>query len=206
MGVPEERLTSAILTRSLRSCCTIVVRRRADFSGEMLRTAHRIDTSHVLPFLSLSLSHTHTHTQTHCSMLTTCIYRILLLSPHRAQQFHCTESLHPPGNPVTAAVARTTAKRTQHGTPQKGPDYWLSFATLRSCSRYSVVAAGQLYTCFRNIHHFSQCRRRRKGQDAWCCARGASSLTRRSLHTRANSNQMTCHHCALLVTTVHHCE
>jgi hypothetical protein len=40
----------------------------------------------------------------------------------------------------------------------------LSFAALRSCSRYSVVAARQRYTCFRNIHRFSQCRRRRKGQ------------------------------------------
>jgi hypothetical protein len=37
---------------------------------------------------------------------------VFLLSPHRARQLYHTESLHPPGYPVTAAVLRTAMEVT----------------------------------------------------------------------------------------------
>ena len=64
----------------------------------------------------------------------------------------------------------------------------LSFATLRSCSRYSVVAARQRYTCFRNIHRFSQCRRRRKGQKTLGAARAVLPRLPDGLFTPAPTN------------------
>jgi hypothetical protein len=77
--------------------------------------------------------------------------------------------------------------------------------TVRSCSRYSVVAARQLYTCFRNIHRFSQCRRRRKGQKTLGAARAVLPRLPDGLLTPAptvtKSLVITVHYLSLLCIT-----